>query len=508
MPNSLPNITLNIAGAASVSALSAHRTLLVGQMLAGTATAGDLVSNMPSNGEEDAYFGITSHMAGMVRAYKALNEYSVVDVLPIADASGTAGTGVITLTGTAATAAGSLTLSFGSEKDYSVTLAVAIDDTPTNLGDAATTAFGLLTNAPFVVSNIAGAITATCEHDGTLCNEWGVSLTGSAVGITTATTAWTGGATDPTLTSILDAIGDTRYNTIVWPSGWDLAVVETLLDARFNVANDVRDGVVIQVKTDTLSSLETYADQNSQSVVIVGQKKVVGTLYKGPQNLEMQDVTAAQIAAIRSLRMTPDAPLTQFLTTVAANDQFGGEALASLPYFNTVMPNMPIGLAAHEFTSVEYAEMPDNGLTAVGNNKAASGVIFGEFVTTYLTDGAGNPDTDFKYLNTVDTLSVIREFYFNNLKSRFAQSRLTDGDILVGRDMVNEATIRAFCVELYIILSGNALTQAGQTALKDYKDNLSVVVDVAAGTATINQAPLLVSQLRGIVGTINLNLGA
>ena len=51
------------------------------------------------------------------------------------------------------------------------------------------------------------------------------------------------------------------------------------------------------------------------------------------------------------------------------------------------------------------------------NNPANTVLISNEAVTTYKTDTLGNPDVTFKYVNFVDTLSIVREYVFNNLKA-------------------------------------------------------------------------------------------
>ncbi len=504
----LPLVSLNIIAAQQTAGVTEQRVLIIGQLLpAGTATGGDLQRDFPNDGSEDTLFGATSHVAGLVRAFKRENKVSNLDVIGLADAAGTQATGVITFAAGAAGADTTIQVSIGSEKDFTHEITVTSGDTITDIADAVTAAFLLDTKAPFVVANVAGVVTATAENDGTLSNEWGISVVGVIDSVTIAITAWTGGATDPVLTSVLDVIGDTRYQTILWPESYDLDVVQTLLDARFNVTNGVQDGVVIQVKVDTLSNLKTYANQNSESVVIPAQKKIVEDLFKGSATLEMPDIACAEICAIRALRLTLDAVLTPVLTTVAPGDQFGGIELASLPYFNTSLPNLPIATAGHVFSEVDLAELQSNGLATYGPNKAFNNTIFGEFVTTYLTDGAGNPDTSFKFLNTVDTISAIREFYFNNIKVKYAQTLLTDSDLIARRDMANASSIRAFMNELYDILADNTLTQKGTAAKKDYNQNLSIIVDVSAGKVTIDQAPLLVSQLRVIIGTIQVNFG-
>lgn len=509
MPVDLPKATFSIIPAQQVAGVSEQRALIVGQLLAaGLATGGTLIRDFPNDGSEDSLFDKTSHIAGLVRDFKTINKVTDLDVLPLSDGAGTEGAAVITLSAGPATADASIFVTIGSKKKLRFQVDIVSGDAITAIGDAIVAAFAVVTNKPFTIANAIGVVTATATNKGTLSNNWGLSIEGTIPGVTIALTGWTGGATDPTLTGILDAIGDTRYQTILWPSAYALDEVQDLLDARFNASNAVLDGVAMQVKVDTLSNLKSYISAlNSQSVVIPVQKLISDDFNKGPATLEFPDVASAQICAIRALRLTQDANLTQYLTTVAPNDQFGGIAIASLPYFNTSLPQLPVASPGDDFSGLDLDELTDNGAAAFGPNRVYNGTIFGEFVTSYLTDGAGNPDDSFKFLNTVDTSSAIREFYFANTKSRYAQTRLTDGDLVSGRDMANEASIRAFCNELYDNLADDVLTQKGAAAKKDYNDNLVISLNVRSGTATINQAPLLVSQMRATIGTIQINFG-
>ena len=126
----------------------------------------------------------------------------------------------------------------------------------------------------------------------------------------------------------------------------------------------------------------------------------------------------------------------------------------------------------------------------------------GEVVTTYKNDSAGNPDTSFKFLNYVDTASAAREYFWNNLKKRFAQSRLTEGDLIRGRDIANALSIEAYLTELYADLSELTILQAGETALQFFNDNISVTLDLSLGKATVTMIVPIVTQLR----TINVSM--
>lgn len=510
MPISKPNVTLNIIPADQLQSVAEHRVLLVGQLLpSGTAAPGDLVRDLDdATNVINGLFGARSNAAEMAREFKKYNRLTAVDFLPLADnGSAVQAEASVAFSGTA-TESGELIVTFGSDKRYRTIVSVNSGDTATAVANAAATAYAVYASSPFQVAASTGTLTATAENGGTHANDWTVLVEGSVAGITFTVTGWASGSADPSLTGVLDVLGTTRYHTVVWPGAYSLSEIETLLNSRFNASNAVLDGVIFQTINGTLSSLKSYtAALNSQSLVVIGDKTVNKAARKGTALREMPDVVSAQAAALRSLRLTREGNLTQFLTTTAALDQFGGPALASLPYFNTALVNLPVPLPEDEFTFEDQEELIDNAVTVLGANRAFNTTIFGEVVTTYLTDNAGNPDSSYRFLNTVDTASVIRETFFNNYKDQYAQTRLTEGDLIQGRDMANEASIRAFSLEVYRALALIGLVQLGREAEADFLDNLSISLDISTGTATINMAPLLVTQLRSIIGTIQVNFG-
>lgn len=505
---SQPSATLNIVGASQLARVDEQKALIVGQMLAGgSATSGELIQDHPDDASEDALFGQRSHLAGMVREFKKINKRSQLDIIPLDDGSGTQGTAVYAITGTA-TEDGTLIFTVVSSQNHQYEVDVTNGDTAEVIGDALDVLTAADSDAPFTTANVTGTVTATAANDGTLCNEWDIRVSGTVAGVEVAVTGWTGGATDPTLTGILDVIANVRYQTIIWPSVYALTEVQTELDSRFNLTNDVKDGVAIQFLKGTQASLESYVSSiNSQSIVVIGNKTVSETLRKGTAIPEMPDILAAKFAAIRALRLTDGANLTSILTTVASQDQYGGISIASLPYHNTLILEVGIPQPDDFFTQVEQNSLEDNGIAVIGPNRTYSNIVCGEIVTTYLADAASNPDDSYKYLNYVDTASEARNYYFNNLKSRYAQTRLTDGGLIAGRDMANVSSIRAFCNELWEELADAGLFQAGRAAKKDFNLNLIITATISTGTVSIDMAPLLVSQLRVIVGTIQINFG-
>ncbi|UCF50254.1 MAG: hypothetical protein JSU91_01880 [Thermoplasmatales archaeon] len=507
---SLPKTTLNILGASQRVANTDQKILFLGQKTAsGSATSGELNEDV-STAEIASLFGRDSLIAQELRAFKTINDKSQVDVIALDDnGAGVAATGQFVISGTA-TEAGTITFDIGSSENNSYEVAVASGDTATDIGDALDVLTAADLDAPFTTSNSAGTITVTAKNKGTIANKIGLRASGTIAGITKSVVAMNGGVTDPTLTDVFTPIDGVRYQTIVYPAYYAISTIKTLMSARWNVDNKVLDGVAILTNTDSKADLvSAYTSENNQQIVVIGNKEVSDTAYKGSAIFELDGVISAQFAAIRSLRLTPNVSIASLTIagTNGARDSFGGDAIRSLPYFNTPMTSLPIIPTGKGFTDSEVSDLNTAGVSVIGNNISRSSIIIGEMVTTYKTDAASNTDTSFKYLNFVDTISGIREYYFNNLKSRFAQSRLTTGAILPRRSMANEQVITGYCIKLYGDLSGEdfVLTQAGETALTFYKDNLSVTINLAGRSVALTMQTPIVTQLANITGSVQLS---
>jgi phage tail sheath gpL-like len=485
--------------------------LIVGQMVAaGTAADGELQSNLSSSdAPENTLFGEASQVAAMVRAFKLIKPQVQVDAIGLDDAAGTAGTKIITLVGGPVTEAGTLVVVAGSETLHRYEIAVADEDTITEIGDTIAAAITADLRCPYTAGNAAGTVTLTCDNLGTVGNDLGVECTGTIAGLTShAVTVGATGATDPTLTGILD-VATERYQGIVWPFSEATALDELLLwlDARFNPTNAVMDGVAFTTMVDSYANSLSAGDaENSPSLVIFSDKLEDETNYQGPAQNEPSYSKSAMFAAIRSLRLTPSASISRYVTSSASLDQFGGPALATLPYFNTPIPQMPTIATGRGWTALEVEALLVTGVSVIGVNATGTSALVGEVVTTYKTDSAANADVTFRYLNYVDTSSNVREYYFNNYKSRFAQSRLTDGNVSRGRDMANDVIIRAYSEQLYKTLSGPnyVLVQSGEDAFVYYKENLDVTLDLSLGKVTIVMFVPIVTQLRQIIATIKI----
>lgn len=504
-----PKVTTNIIAATEVVGNTAQRILFVGQKTTGIAGTGTLFENIANGGAEDALFGEDSMLAALIRANKVRNQQVQVDAIVLNDdGSGVNATGTLTILG-AATADGSLTFITGSDRNHKHVIAVTSGDTPTIIGDALDAAVAADLKSPVTTVNTAGVVAVTAVNAGTYGNSIPLSISGEAEGITFSVTGMASGATDPTLTGVLDPAEDRRYQAIVWPYPEDTAELRAFLDPRFNADGAVLDGVGITAINETLSNLTALgAGLNSQSLLIIGGRQINEQFYKGGDIIEIPMLKAAQFAGYRGLRLDTDGFSIADLV-ISANgplDAFGGPALASKPYFNTPFADLTPILPGRGFDATEIETLKDAGVTVLGNNLSANGIIAGEVVTTYKTDFAGNPDITFTFLNYVDTASQAREYFSNNYRARFAQSRLTEGDLIKGRDIANAVLMRSFSKRLYQDLSGVdfVLLESGEEALSFFDTNLIIAIDKALGKITTQMTVPIVTQTREILTTMKI----
>jgi phage tail sheath gpL-like len=498
---SFPTVNASIIPADVTVQNSPHKVLLVGQKLsAGTATAGALVENIGNDGSENTLFGKASMLAEMVRQFKKINNVSRVDAIALDDVSGgTAATGTVVFTGTA-TASGTILVSIGSSLNYTFSVPVVSGNTPTVLATALAALITANTAIPYTAASSTGTVTLTARHKGTLGNDTSINVTGSAAGVTMSTTAFTGGATDPTLTGVFAVCGDERYQTIVWPYHGSISTVTTnFLDGRYNVNNAIKDGVAITSKADTYANHITGLNAlNTQNLLYICNRSIGVTTQRGSSMVEFDYGVSAQFAAIRSLRLTEGANIARYVVGNGSRDRFGGVHIAGKPYANTPMPFLPLVPIGLGFTDIELAALNTAGGTVIGVNRTRTSALIGQAVTTYKTDVAGNPDPTYKYLNNVDVAVATREFFFNNIKADFAQHRLTDGDLIPNIAITNKEDIKATFISYYADLAGPAysLLRAGEDVLQAFKSSIDITLNLTVGSITAYMIMPIIVQAR------------
>jgi phage tail sheath gpL-like len=512
--SSFPLVIAQLKEAGIIDVFKDRNDLLCGQMTAAaTASDGEIYRNVQNKtiSEIEALFGINSELTNRILLYLQGSErYTNLSVIPKDDAgAGVAATSPFVFGGTSATEDGSYAINIVDKFKYILTVDVVNGDTPTDIGDAVVAKLADYPNIPVTALNSSGTVTFTATNKGKEGNNYGIEYEGSVAGITVTTNPFSGGATNPTLTTIFDVIGDQeRYFGIGWPQGWltEKNILDTFLDGRFNSFNTILDGTGFIGSHDTFANNLALVDlpYNSKEIVFMGNNVVSKATKKGPAVLQPASWTASYFMGVRSKRLTTEAPLSEnVVATTQPLDRAGGSALASLPYANTPLSKTPIAPVDEVYSLQEQAELEEKGFSYLITTDTS--VLMGPAVTPYKQDAIGNDNNSFHYLNYKDTGSGCREIYFYAVKGKFAQTRLTSGELVPNRTMDNESSIRLLMMKIYTALANNTLVVAGTEAETFFRDSIVIDINYESGAVTVSSKLPIVTQFRKFIYTMQFS---
>ena len=507
MSISVPRVNITIEPALVDKVVEEQKILIVGQIDANATILGStLVENIGNENQQDALFGPKSMLAGMIRAAKGYNKTTRMDALAIdLEGSGTANKaqGEIQFGGPASEA-GTYIISIASRENYTFVIPVAIGDSSTVLGQNLTDQINGNPNTPYTAINSTGDVQLTAQVKGEEGNFMGIEVKGDVAGVgpLTPITPFNGGTEVPPLSGALMLVDNIRYQTVIFPTTYyEESTVIDFMNNRFNPQTDkILDGVAIGTFTDTQSNLvNNLTAENSQNFAFIPNRLVAASQYKGSALFEIDAEISSQFGAVRALRLTEGANLSEVVVSQLLNrDSFGGFHISTLPYHNTPFKNLPAIDIKHMWTDAERKELTAAGWAVIGNNINNKEIIADDIVTRYLRNEAGDPDESFKFLNYVDQASTVRCVFHTILKEVYTQSRLTDGTLIPGFNMTNEDDIKAELLAIYELLANEAVVIAGPAAIRTFKNSINITVDAIQGLVTIEMLDPVVTQLRQI----------
>ena len=377
--------------AAAGSGTMPWNVLLIGSMLSGGTAEESVPVQIFSDDEADKLFGKGSQAALMVRAFRKNNTLMPLWAVGVADGT-TKATKSVTFTGTA-TAAGVIALYVGGQN---LNIAVASGDTAADIAQAIESA--VTDNMPVTASASSGTVTFTAKNGGTAGNYIDIRVNyvaGEVLpdGISVSGTGLlTGGAGDPSLTTVIANIGAQWFNIIVtaFSSSATLTALETELEARWSATNQ-KTGVAIF--GDNTDSARTVAyDLNSQVLCELPLPKSPTTSF---------EIAAAGAAVIaQSAESDPAMPL------------------GNLAVKGILAPAMKDRKNLSE----------ENAMLAAGGsllNASADGTVYlRRTVTTYKKNESGADDDSYKQLETIFTLSFIRWDWNNYMSNKYKRAKL------------------------------------------------------------------------------------
>lgn len=388
------------------------RSLILGQMTASGSAAPNIAVISAGVGDAQISFGLGSEAAIAVERYRALDPTGELWVVPLSDQGGSAkATGSIALTGTA-TANAVLPLYLDG---YNVPVSVNSGDTATVIaGNAATAANNFTTAAgnplSYVGAAATGTLTFTARNAGSLGNQSTINLSSGGTaqgqgqpgstnvpGVTAVITAFSGGTTDPVLTTALANLPDKSFDFIYCPysDSTTLGALQTFLgDAagRWNWSQQLFGGV-FTAKGGTFSARTTWSTaRNDQHAAAIGAWN-----SPSPDWHWAIDFCAACAVTIRADPAVPPGGIG------------GGVALSVFP--------PPL---ANRDDFAERSTMLFDGISTYVVDQSGA-VRIDRAITTYQFNPAGAPDTSYLNINVPYMLAAYCRAVNAMISSNFAQ---------------------------------------------------------------------------------------
>lgn len=507
----MPKVNAILKGKSDTS-IRGRSELVIGVLPNGDANSGKVFVNVQtfSKSELDSTFGVNTHLRLTIEKFLAVNRKSKLRVQTIEEELSytTSASGKIAFSG-AATKDGKYLVSMISDKDFTAEISVLTGDTDEVVATKVENAFKpvAMPKLPAKVTRSLAEVTATANTKSTIGNTYGLKVVGEVEGLTVSLTGFSGGSGAPAYAESDFPAG--RVTGVLVPSTFTVMfeAVKSVMEARFNSTNLINDGVTFYGLCDSYSNISSaLATQNTKTMVIGNKLTPVvipinGHKQTGPSFVHPVDFSVAEFMAIRALRLELNAPVADYVIA-SGKDNFGGKALASLPYHNTPLAMTPVTPAILLFDESEKEGLEALGYTVIDVNDTESAVVMGATATNYKYDELGLPSDTFKYLEFVDTGSVCREYIFNFMKQKLAQSRATGGDLMERRNMHNEVSIAGLFMDAYEDLGKDALVQMDGTIVSQVLNELSVSIDLAKRTAQLEGFLPIVTQ----IGTVNMAL--
>ena len=320
----------------------------------------------------------------------------------------------------------------------------AQNDIATAIGAEITAALDL----PVTASVSTNVVTLTARNDGEVGNSIGIEVnyyegerTPAGVGITIS--AMASGATNPTLTNAIAALGDEQYHIMVLPytDSGSIAALKAELERRWQPEVNAR-GIAIGAYPNTHANIVTFGGNRNTELMA----------FLGYRNIEDASKVAAGVGAVVA-RFAPTLPR-------GLSRSFGGRRLAGL-------------LAPKKSVRFTYTERNQQLSSGMSTHKVTDG---GDWVierlrTTRQTTDLGAPTDAWKEVNTPLQLMYLVWSFEQRMLARFPQASV--GDDGSNAD-VTPSIVRAEMVAMYDSWADLGIADGSNAARDLFKGTLIV----------------------------------
>lgn len=481
----IPDVSVNLVPEQSVGDLTRPRTLVVGTVPASKnaifgADTSKFLQVSPQVSFEQVDDSDIADMVGtgslyhrIVMAKKGSNKLVPIDLLLVKNEAALSDTTTITFSA-AATMRSTITVRVFNGFYFSAVVKAKAGMTATEIGDSVAEQLNNSVAAPFTAISSAGVVTLFWV-DGFVSESTPVHVTSIDTAALPVIAHVSNTVPTQPLTDLFDVIGEQRYTSILWPDYYfdKVNVPNQFLLDRFNEFNDILDGAVYTTKTGGLVDLIADTASLSGQPMCFTVDKLIGGLHGasiGSSSTTLPDVRKAFIAVAIDRMRVKGADLTDIVSGAEGlRDYVGGGELASLPYHNIPIPYTLADNPAWYFKHAEQRQLSENNLSTMGVNRAGNTNITGNLVTMWKTDAAGNTNTVWTPLEHLWTSSTLREQVVADLRVFVGKARMTNGDLVFGRSMINRESVEEFLDNKFKEYGAKTWVTAGDEALEKFQ---------------------------------------
>lgn len=402
-----------------------QRIMLIGQPDSSYTPEFNVLKQITSVGQARTLYGNGSQLAIMVDA--AFKTAGTVDVfaVPVEDDSAAETAEAVITVATPATSAGTLSFYIGGVR---VAVSIAESDDADTIAGKIVAAVNANLLLPVTAEALAAEVTLTAKWGGESGNQINVALNiteeeqaASPEGVTFSGTfpeTLTSGAENPDITDALDAMGNTWITTIACPyvDETSLGSIKMKGDALSNPIENKMFIAFVGYNGNHADFLTEIADYNSQWISIVPV----------PLSQSAQYEIAASVAgaAARGAQVDPARPArTLALTGISAATEHW------------------------DYTARNQAVLAGGSTTLTG----VDGLVrIEDLVTTYTEDSTGNPDSAWRFVETVYNIqSKLYQLDVTFSSTPFNRSIVVDDNSTTQKPYaIRPKTVKAFAIQL------------------------------------------------------------
>jgi len=379
-----------------------HRALLIGQRLAAGTKAAGSIDVITSAAQAREFYGPGSILYHMAKAFIGKNN-GVNELRAIAlDDDGAAVKAVWTLTWAADPTAIGVTNLYIGDRKYSY--ANAATDTKTEIIAGLAAAIAADEDAYVTASAAASALTVTARNGGLAANDLDIRFNkfpseeehpaGIADGDVTLV-ATTPGATNPSVTSVITAMGETQYHEVVTSIAdtANLLLLTTEMDDRWGPIR-ANDGHLYYSRNEDFASHSSYLDTRNNA-----QESVMAA--RGPT------------------------PSWEWASVMAASVAESAQGDPALPFSSIEMTGISAPLDTERFSHSENDLILNGGGSTFYVDEG--GVVrIQRMRTTRVQNEFGADDEALAGLNPKLTLSYLRYDFRANWVTKFSRFKIAD----------------------------------------------------------------------------------